>query len=304
MFKKKRAQSQVRSTRPQPSGGQFQRNSLVISKTQRETEQHKQSVAQRQVDQRRARERTLYKRRILAAVIVVATLTVLYGLRVRSLTLVTDKRIRNIDTSVYHERIDSYLTNKVVLRQSWLVDDAQLQEYVQSKYPEVERIIASSPSLVGGELHVDIAFREPHYIWKTASGIQYIDDTGVLFSDNVYGSIDVATLPVVEDQSSAGFEDGSAVLSSHVAEYIAYVYANVPDLFAVDSTITSVILPPKAREINVKVSTVPYAIKLSTERGIEEQVTELGELITYLNEVGTQPAEYVDVRVENKAFYK
>lgn len=302
MFKKQKKKT-IRTSRPQSLQGQFKRNSLVISRQQRETEQHKQSVAQRQSDYKRARARHMLVRRTLVVVALTAVIIMLYGLSVRFVRVqvaATTTRVR----PAYRARIESYITSKVALRQSWLVDDTQLLEYVQGEHPEVKTVSAEARSLVGGSLDVTLGFRKPKYIWKTAGGTKFIDKDGVLFSVNAFTNVDVDSLPVVEDQSPAGSKDGNAVISTRVGEYIAYVYTGVPKLFGSDSQVTSVILPPRAREINAKVNTVPYVIKLSTERGIEQQVAELGELVTYLNSAGIQPSEYVDVRIENKAFYR
>ncbi|MCA9309436.1 hypothetical protein KC973_03595 [Candidatus Saccharibacteria bacterium] len=300
---KKQKKNTIRTSRPQGSQGQFKRNSLVISRRQRETEQHKQSVAQRQNDQRRARARQMRLRRGIVAIALVVAMTVVYGLSIRSVRVQAAVSTTHLRQE-YKQRIESYIASKVALRQSWLVDDAQLLEYIQEEYPEVKVVSTEARSLVGGALDATIRFREPKYIWRAANGTKFIDKDGVLFSVNAFTNVDVGSLPVVEDQSPAGSEDGSAVISSKVGEYIAYIYTDVPRLFGPSAQVISVTLPPRARAINAKVSTVPYAIKLSTERGIEQQVAELNELVAYFKDAGIQPAEYVDVRIENKAFYK
>lgn len=306
MLKRKNSRlSASRSARPKKVQSQFQRNSLVISKRQRETELHKQSVAQRQADLKRAREKTFRKRRILIVVAAVLLFAVMYGLRVRALSIrPTSMQINSIDTAAYAQSVDSFLSSKVPLKQSWLIDDSRLLSYLQSEHPEINSVQTNSPSLVGGELQVAIGFRRPEYIWSTSSVSRYIDDAGVLFSKNVYPTIDEDALPVVEDQSSTGFKEGSAVVSSRVAESIAYTYSEIPSVFGSEAEVSSVVLPPKAREIQVRISTVPYKLKLSTGRGIKAQKQELVELLDYMNRAGVQPSEYIDLRVENKLFYK
>lgn len=303
MLKKQKNKKQTRTSRPSPSLGQFQRNSLVVSRGQRETESHKQSVAQRQTDYRRARSRQLRVRRISALSLVVVIIGLMYGLSVRSVDVRATKSSAR-RTGAYTPMVEQYLASKVALRQSWLIDDAQLLLYLQDTHPEIKSVATRTPSLVGGTLEVELGFRMPEYVWRSAAGSRYIDDEGVLFSKNVFDNVDIASLPVIEDQGSAGFSDGSAVLPAYVARDIAYIYDTVPTVFGESQEITSVVLPPRARAIYAQVDGLPYTIKFSTERGIEDQVKELKELTTYFSSANIQPGEYVDVRVENKAFYR
>lgn len=58
------------------------------------------------------------------------------------------------------------------------------------------------------------------------------------------------------------------------------------------------------RTIYLDVENIPYYFKISTERGAAVEAEDIDRMVRYLKENNITPSEYVDVRVERKAYYK
>lgn len=286
----------------------FRRNSVVISKSQREVVAHKQTVSQRQQDAKRKKNVQQKKLIVLTMIGVIGVTSLFIRMRISTVEITPTPPARIVsgqvvNESIYSESVEQYIQKNVPGAQSWLVDSAELERTLQNRHPEVQSVVIDS-NVFSGALNVRLQFRKPAFVLSTGENSLFIDVKGVIFTVNQYPGITISALPAVEDQGSGIAQTGEKIVTTTVAASIAKLYASLPGLYDGGAVVSKVLLPRSSREVHVKMSTVPYLIKFTVERDIDSQLGELRSLNGYLRSSNLSPLEYIDVRIEGKAFYK
>lgn len=306
---RKRQKISNSSRRPNvQTDGYFRRNAVVISKSQREVAAHKQTVSQRQLDEKRRLSKQRSKLTIICISILLLVIAGLVRMRISDVrvTPVAPAAFNStvaINESVYSQSIEEYIGQNVPLRQSWLLDSNSLERQLQEKHPEIQSLTVSG-SLVKASTVVQVQFRKPAFVLNTGENSLFIDKNGVLFTINHYKNVDINRLPSVENMGSGIAQTGDRIVTATVAQAIAELYTLLPTVYSDGAVVSTVLLPRSAREVHIKVSTHPYVIKFSVERAIAQQIGELRALLGFLRSSNASPVEYIDIRIEGKAFYK
>lgn len=287
-------------------GSDFRRNSVVISRKQREVEARKQSVTQRQIDNKKRRQNQLKKRRIIIFSTLALGLFVLMRYQVTSYDVKTDPSVKLSDTQKadYSSTMLNYSNSNAPLKQQWVIDKAALSIDTISHHPEVRQVILSTRQPFSTKVVAKLEFRKPIFIWRGVGETYFIDKDGVLFSENMYKTSAEKNLPVIEDQGGVAPDPGQTVLTDTIVSDIALLYKLMPGLYPIPVKVNQIILPPAAREIRAKLDGLPYYVKFSTERPVTDQIGELKQVVDHLNNSKVTPSEYIDVRVPDKSFYK
>lgn len=103
------------------------------------------------------------------------------------------------------------------------------------------------------------------------------------------------TVPVVD-------EDQRGQISERVRSYIAELER---EFARRGYTVERVILPTgMIRAVYVDLEGREMFLKMNTDRAVEASVGDVEKMLKYLDEHDIHPAEYVDVRLEGKAYYK
>ena len=97
-------------------------------------------------------------------------------------------------------------------------------------------------------------------------------------------------------------DEASVGVSKKVKEYVGYLEQ---DLKGYGITLTKAILPRnKTREVDVYIADFEGYFKLSLDRGVGVSAEDMDRMVRYLKKQGFIGVEYVDLRVEGKAYYK
>jgi hypothetical protein len=107
---------------------------------------------------------------------------------------------------------------------------------------------------------------------------------------------------VVEPKALVVDESGLNKVSGATKEYIALIEGDLAEkgYTLMRATLASGMM----RTIYLDVENIPYYFKISTERGAAVEAEDIDRMVRYLKENNITPSEYVDVRVERKAYYK
>lgn len=307
---KRKQKNILNSRRPQvQTDGYFRRNAVVISRAEREVAAHKQTVSQRQIDAKRLHSR---KRKLRVTILIVCVVLIVMGLlrfRISSVAIrpVPPATIHSdsggASVSIYRESTLVYIDRFVPLKQSWLLDESALEDSLKQKHPEVQSINIES-NLLNSKLTVQLQLRKPAFVLQTGENSLFIDDDGVLFGVNHYRNIDTNKLPMVEDYGSGVAKAGDKIVTRSVAEAVAKLYKELPDLYGGQTQVSKLSLPRSAREVYVGLSNKPYIVKFIADRPIDDQIGELRALLAHLTNSNQQPNDHIDVRIAGKAFYK
>lgn len=186
-------------------------------------------------------------------------------------------------------------TNKITL------NAGQIRESLTQAFPELADVSVSLP-IFG---HQAVVYLEPstsRLILHTTSGTFVIDDAGrAVATGAVVESLRQAGLPEVQDQSRIEVEQGKVVLPSTTVSFITEV---VQQLRATGLAITTLKLPSAASELHLNIDGVGYYAKFNTRGDARVAVGSFLALKQHLESQQKTPAEYIDVRIETRAYYK
>jgi hypothetical protein len=181
------------------------------------------------------------------------------------------------------------------------VDTAKIASNLKQRFPELKVVSVSLP-IIGNQPVVYIQPAVPKLILVGQSGMFVLDSDGrSLMPANQVTGLDSLQIPVVNDQSGLTLESGRMALPSGTVAFITEV---VEQLRAKNTKLISITLPQGTNELHVRPEGVGYFVKYNLHGNAREEVGTYLAAKAKLDREGKTPAEYIDVRVENRAYYK
>lgn len=196
--------------------------------------------------------------------------------------------------SEYRNTMEQYYAARPTERIRVLLDEERLLSHMQATHSEIRSVDIMQSGL--GEANITIVARKPIARWSIGNDDRYVDGSGVVFSENFYESPDLT----IVDDSGAQVDSGELVASNRFLGFVGRLLnaANERQL-----TVSKVTLPAfTTRQVEV-VFGGKTRYKVSVDRSAGQQVEDIDRILTYL-EKRNITADYVDVRLEGKAFYK
>ena len=289
---RRRSSNFVRTPAPISTGNQFRRNQTLSG-----VKHSDEPVSERTRLHHLARRR----RHVGAILTLVLAIIVILGTLLSQFTgnvVVAGSSqalTRTIEPANYEKAINDYLAIHPVERLRFALNETALSQYVSSVLPEVSHVqLTSTDSIV--QSNFTLTLRQPVAGWQINGHQYYVDNSGVVFQNNYYGT---PTVQIV-DQSGVSPEQGTIVASARLLSFVGRVVS----LAGQGSyTVTQAMLPAgTTRELDVQLKDVQPRVKLSIDRGAGEQVEDMIRSLTYLQSQG-KSAQYVDVRVSGRVVY-
>lgn len=287
----------------------FSRNTVVISKSQRELKAHQQSVTQRQHDLFKMERQKARKVRIGITLSLLAGVAIFLRLQIGNISVAAAPGyvLPPGEGAKYVNTLSELAPKYTAARQLWLLDDMGLEKAIKRKHPEISAVRLNHKAPLSATLRADLSFRKPVFAWGGADKqTRFVDRDGILFDTNRVRGISTADLVRIEDQSGVVLDQGSSVLTSSLIEFVGSIPQTVEKVFPdrEQINIQRVVIPQSIREVHVKFSDSRYLVKLSANRPLLDQVKELRSLRRFLEGRGVNPRSYVDLRTPLKAYYK
>lgn len=199
----------------------------------------------------------------------------------------------------YQQLVDNYLAAHPNERLFPLLKSDDLTTFMTQTNPEVSAVKLKQTGSFG-VVQADITFRRPVARWSIGGASQYVDQSGVVFSVNMFNE---PSLTIV-DANTTG--QNAATSSSLVASrrFLGFVGQIVGGMKQNGMTVTKATIPLlTTRQLEVNVKGLKYKIKLTIDRSAGEQVEDAVRTITYQRQHDLS-VSYIDVRVGGKAFYR
>lgn len=179
------------------------------------------------------------------------------------------------------------------------VDEQAIVQNIKKQFPEVTVASVGLP-LLGQKPTVRLNISAPSFSLNVGSQRYIVDKAGV--------AVDLATklpllknLPVVDDQSGFNVRVGNQVLSTSSVAFITQLVAQ-SKLSKVP--ISSITLPPLAQELDVRTSDKPYYTKFYLGGDPSIQIGQFLAARHQFDATHQDPADYLDVRVSGKIYFK
>ena len=202
------------------------------------------------------------------------------------------------DATLYEQSIQEYLQKHPFERFRFALNLGSLAAYLQAHdMPEVESADSIESASGLGNAQVALTFRKPAVVWQTAGVNMYVDAKGNSFQRNYYAEPSVQ----VVDQTGIQSQNNQVLASNRFLSFIGKVVGRMQEN---GYKVAQIILPADTtRQVQVKLDGVAYLIKLSVDRAVGEQAEDAARAVVYLQQKGIG-AEYIDVRVSGRAYYK
>lgn len=205
------------------------------------------------------------------------------------------------DVEVYQSSAEKLMKKSLLNRSKLTIDTDKLASQLAAEFPELGEIVVTIP-LVSRRPVIQVQPSTPAIVLSGQGGSFIVDVTGrpvLKASQLVSATKDM--LPKVADDSGSSIEIGKQLLTTDLVAFIGLVQAHFN---AKNVRVQSYTLPALANELHVRLEGQGYYIKLNTETDARLQVGTYLAVIEKLTADGVVPAEYIDVRVEERAYYR
>lgn len=200
----------------------------------------------------------------------------------------------------YQDGVDEAMRQSILSRSKLTIDTQSIVDNLTKQFPELADVSVSLP-LIGRRPVVQLQATKPALVLVSGERAYILDDRGIVLMDSKDFDGDSKSLLVVNDQSGLEIKQGTAALPQ---EQVVYLQELHRQLEAGKASVKQITLPARAQEVRVSFDAIPYDGKFLF--GTDSRVAAGSFLATkrYLSRKGITPAEYIDVRLEERAYYK
>lgn len=204
-------------------------------------------------------------------------------------------------TEIYRYAAQELLGGSVFNYSKLLINTREIERKIQDQFPELVGVSITVP-LISRRPIVAIEPATPALVLATKNGNYVIDQQGVaiLKPSNLDAFVSLE-LPRISDESDLDPETGKQSLPSDDVRFITEI---ARQLMAKNLELESMTLPAIANELHVKIKGEGYVVKFNLQGDPRLQAGTYLAVKERLARDGVKPSEYVDVRVEEKAFYR
>lgn len=206
------------------------------------------------------------------------------------------------DTKVYKHAVGAIWGKSIFNRTKFTVSTGGIRREIANSFPEIGDIQIELP-LLGRRATVVLTPIKPALELVSVNGSFYVDLGGrVLAKTSDLQKNDVKDLPFIRDESGIASDPGKNIMPSPDAKFLQSLYVYLRSENVAVETIT---LPAGAvLQADVRVTGQQYYVKFSLDSDPRQAVGTYLASKEKLEMGGITPAEYLDVRVEEKVFYK
>lgn len=226
-------------------------------------------------------------------------------------TLTTNPRVEVVgqtgasslqDLSVYQTAAQKLLADSLANQNKITISTTKLSSQMLAKFPELDQVQVSLP-LLNHRVQIGLVPAEPILLLASANGSYALDSRGIaLASGSRLADFSDLQLPLVTDDSNIELSLRKQALPAKNATFIAGVAAYFK---AQNLTIASMNLPAGSNELHVRLAGQPYYVKFNLAGDDSRQ--QAGTFIAVYDRLNAQaitPGEYIDVRVDGRAYYR
>jgi hypothetical protein len=260
------------------------------------------SNPEKSIDLSKSRHRLRLIPTIVAATVILASLLL-------NLTLSSSPVVSTVDGNTppyrnhdeYRAEAQRLLNDSLGNKTKLTIQTGEIEQQLLARFPELKAAALRLP-ILGRRPNLIIEVRSPKLILSTPGKSYILDNSGRAVSELQNLSPDARQgLLVVKDESGLDLQTGSQAITTETVSFISAVSAQ---LKAQSLTLQEFTLPQVANELDIKLEGLPYYINTDASGDARLQIGSFLAVKERLSREGVTPSEYVDVRVEEKVFYK
>jgi hypothetical protein len=239
---------------------------------------------------------------------IILSVLVMVGAGLYALTLSATPRLvllNNVDslarpTAEYQEAADKLAKGSLFNRSKLTINTGAIESGMRKQFPEIDTIDVTVP-LLGKRPAVTISTITPVFVLVNDKGEYYIAPDGRATAPvNAYEARP-GTAVKLYDQSGLSLKPGEQILTRDTVSFITQVVLQAQ---AKQIKIASLTLPAAPFELQMRLDGADYYVRFNTLGDARLQSGSFLAVKDHLESQKQKPAEYIDVRVEDRAFYK
>jgi cell division septal protein FtsQ len=178
-------------------------------------------------------------------------------------------------------------------------DEKGLVVSLQKQFPEISNVAVELP-IFSQTPKVNITISNPALLFKNASQSYIVDGEGVAVgSPSEFKNVN--NLPTIIDQTGFETSSGKQIISANSVRFINDLIKQCKKAHVLVSSLS---LPAKAQELDLRTSDKSYYVKFYIGGDVMQQTGQYLATRHQLDVSHIIPAQYMDVRVAGKVFYK
>lgn len=215
-------------------------------------------------------------------------------------TVIADKGSVHHKTQDYEAYLSSVLRGSFLNYSKLTINSDSVRQSLQRQFPELTEVTVSIP-LVAHRPVIKVVAAKPIMLLQAANGSFYIDDQGRALANITDISAPEGEIVTVADQSGLKIEVGKQILPNATVSFIQEV---TRQLSAKGLKVTQFVLPAAPEEIQARIEGYPYYVRFNSAADPIQQAGTYLALKSKLDSEGIAPREYIDLRVDERAYYK
>lgn len=205
------------------------------------------------------------------------------------------------DQEVYKRTASTILKSSIGNRNKITINSTDFEQQMKSSFPELQDIALTVP-LIGKRPILGLTAEQPAFFFSSSKGIYLIGESGrVLANTSEIPGASRFDIPTIKDSSNLEFKVGKGVIPSQDVTFITTISKQ---LASKNLTINSITLPARAEALDVTLNGSAYTIKFNLLTDPRIAVGQYLAVKAKLERENVPINEYIDVRVEEKVFYK
>ena len=206
------------------------------------------------------------------------------------------------EPKLYQEAVQDIWKRSIWSRTKLTISTGNIRRDILGQFNELANVQIELP-LLGHRPSVILTLQPPALQLISVNGSFYVDRNGkVMVRTSDVKQNELINLPIVRDETGVSAELGKNVLSVSEATFLT----KLSDQFRGETIVVqSITLPSNAaNEADVRIVGLPYYIKFSFDNDPRQGVGAYLATKVKLDADHIVPAEYIDVRVDEKVFYR
>lgn len=201
-----------------------------------------------------------------------------------------------------YSRLVSDSTNHIQSRSKLTINRQKITNELTAKFPELRRTTVTTP-LFSNRAVVRLEVSRPELVLSSGSDTFLLDTRGVslLNTAKEHALVKSDALPVVTDQSNTPISLGKRALTS---AQVAFILELNHQSQAKNLNTVSINLSAGAGELVVRYADIPYFVKYNINEDARKSFGTFYATKEYIERTNVKPAEYIDVRIPERAYLK
>ena len=240
------------------------------------------------------RRRSVARRLFMTAVGLAIIVFLLFQLTIDISIQTPDMKSSN-SSKKYVAALNEYYSAHPAERFRFFLNNNDLKQFFLQKAPEVKNIRIEGDFLARSA--VKLTFGQPVAQWSSGGKVYFVDDGGVTFEQNYFDAPAVA----VRDESGLPTRGGQEVINR---QFLSFLGQAVSAFAQYKIKVSEATLPASTvRQVWFKFEGRATQVRMTVDRSAQSQVKQAVIALEYLGKTGSVP-EYIDVRVDQRSFYK